>query len=165
MNRDEILDELDRVREELLVVIEQLPEEAVLQPGVMGEWSVADLLAHLVAWESEMVTALLRINQGKTPARLLEAFEDIDGYNARTHEENKGRDLDRIFDDLIGVRVQLEEWLPEFSDQELNDPKLYDWSPELPLWQIIAENSFSHEAQHLPDIQAFAQRWLSRNAD
>jgi len=161
MNRDEILDELDRVREELLVTIEPLPDEALLEPGVMGEWTMADILAHLVAWESEMVTALLRIDQGKTPARLVDAFDDVDGYNALRYEENKGRDLDRIFEDLIGVRVQLEEWLSEFSDKELNDPKRYPWSKGLPLWHIIAENSFRHEEEHLPGIRAFAQRWLA----
>ena len=161
MNRDEILDELDRVREELLVTIEPLPDEALLESGVMGEWTMADILAHLVVWESEMVTALLHIDQGKTPARLLEAFDDVDGYNALRYQENKGRDLDRIFEDLIGVRVQLEEWLSEFGDKELNDPKRYPWSKGLPLWHIIAENSFRHEEEHLPDIRAFVERWLA----
>ena len=159
MNHDEILDELDRVREALLVTIEPLPDVAFLVPGVMGEWTMADILAHLVAWESEMVTALLRIDQGKEPTRLVEAFEDVDGYNASRYQENKGRDLDRIFEDLIGVRVQLEEWLPEFNDKDLNDPKRYSWSPNLPLWHIIAENSFRHEAEHLPDIKAFVDKW------
>jgi len=161
MNRDEILEELDNVREELLVVLEALPDEALLRPGVMDDWSIADILAHLVAWESEMVTALMRIDQGKTPTRLVEAFADIDGYNAKRFQENKGRDLDRIFEDLHGVRVQLEDWLAEIGDKELNDPKRYSWSNDLPLWHIIAENSFRHESEHLPEIRAFAQRWSS----
>ena len=159
MNRDEIFEELDSAREELLVAIEALPDEALLQPGVMPNWSLADILAHIVAWESEMVTALLRIDQGKTPSRLVAAFEDVDGYNAGRFQENKGRDLERIFEDLHGVRVQLEDWLTEFSDHDLTDPKRYSWSKGLPLWHIIAENSFRHEREHLPDIKAFAARW------
>jgi hypothetical protein len=162
MEREEILDELDRVREALLVALETLPDEALIQPGAMGDWSIADILAHLVAWESEMVTALLRIDQGKTPTRLVEAFADVDGYNARLYQENQGRDLDRIFEDLHGVRVQLEDWLSEFSNEDLNDPRRYPWSSDLPLWHIIAENSFRHESEHLPDIEAFAQRWSSQ---
>ena len=159
MNRDQIFEELDKAREELLVVLETLPDEAYFQPGVMGDWCIADILAHLVAWESEMVTALLKIDQGKTPTRLIAAFEDVDGYNARRYQENKGRVLDRIFEDLHGVRVQLEEWLAEFSDRDLTDPERYSWSKGLPLWHIIAENSFRHETEHLPDIKAFAGRW------
>lgn len=163
MNREDLLEELDKVREELLVTLEALPDEALRRPGVMGDWSVADLLAHMVAWESEMVTALLRVDQGKTPARLIAAFDDIDGYNARRYQENKERDLDRIFEDLPGVRIQLEEWLAEFSDSDLNDPERYSWSPGLPLWHIIAENSFRHELEHLPQIKAFAARWAADN--
>lgn len=163
MNRVEILEELDSVREELLVAIEPLPDEAFRRPGVMGDWSLADILAHLVVWESEMVTALLRIDQGKTPTRLIAAFEDVDGYNELRYEENKDRDLDRIFEDLHRVRVQLEEWLPEFTDRDLTDPKRYPWSKGLPLWHIIAENSFRHEREHLPDIKAYVSRWQAES--
>lgn len=165
MNRDEILEELDRTREELLVTIEPLPDEALCQLSTVGEWTIADILAHLVAWESEMVTALLRIDQGKTPTRLIAAFEDVDGYNARRYQENKGRDLDRIFEDLIGVRVQLEEWLMEFDDRELNDPQRYPWSKGLPLWHIVAENSFRHEAEHMPEIRALVARWSANSSE
>ena len=161
MNRDEMLEELDKTREELLVAIEALPDDALRRPGAMDGWSVADLLAHMIAWESEMVTGLLRIDQGKTPTRLIAAFDDIDGYNARRYQENKDRELDRIFEDLRGVRIQLEEWLAEFSDSDLNDPQRYSWSKGLPLWHIIAENSFRHEAEHLPQIKAFVARWTS----
>ena len=66
----------------------------------MGGWSMADILAHLTAWESELVTALMRIDQGKKPSKLLEAYSDIDGYNARRYAENKERELDRIFADF-----------------------------------------------------------------
>jgi hypothetical protein len=165
MNRDELFEALDSAREQLLLAIEALPDEALLQPGVMDEWSIADVLAHLIAWESEMVTGLLRIDQGKTPTRLLAAFSDIDDYNSNRYQENKGRDLGRIFEDLQGVRIQLEDWLAEFSDRDLNDPERYAWSKGLPLWHIIAENSFRHETEHLPDIKAFAARWPAGSGD
>lgn len=147
------------------MAIEELPDEALLEPGVMGEWSVADILAHITAWESEMVTGLMRIKQGKKPTKMLEAFQDVDGYNARRYEENKGRDIERIFDDLQGVRVQLEQWLEEFSEKELTDPQRYDWSAALPLAHIIKENSYGHDAEHLPDIERFAARWLAEHSE
>ncbi len=159
MNRDEILEELDNSRERLLVALEPLPDEALLQPGVMGDWSIADLLDHLTAWESELVTAFMHIDQGKRPIRMLEAFADVDGYNTRRQAENQDRDLDQIFDDLHSVRVQLEQWLEEFSDRDLIDPSRYDWAKGLPLWHIIKENSFGHEAEHLPEIEAFSSNW------
>ena len=92
MNKEEIFEQLDQTRERLLVALEPLPDEAFLQPGVMDSWTMADILAHLTAWESELVTSLQRIKQGKKPARMLAALADVDGYNTLRLEENKGRE-------------------------------------------------------------------------
>lgn len=163
MQATEIHDELDRQRERLLLALEPLPDEALTAPGVMDDWSVADILAHLVAWESELVTCLMHINQGKRPTQMLAAIADVDGYNARRFQENQGRPLDAIFDDLQGVRLQLEQWLEEFSERDLNDLQRYPWAEgRITLAQIIEENSFGHEAEHLPAIEAFAARWPAK---
>jgi hypothetical protein len=159
MEKEEILDQLDSSREQLLVLLEPLSDEALLQPGVMGEWSVADILAHLTAWESELVTALLQIDKGKKPERWLSANADVEGYNAGRYAENKGRDLDRIFADWHNVRLKLEEWLDSFSEDELNNPKRYSWANNHSLVQIIMETSFEHEVEHLPEIASFSTGW------
>lgn len=165
MKISEIQEKLDEQRERLLVALEPLPDEALLEPGAMGEWSVADILAHITAWESELVTGLMRINQGKKPTKMIQAFQDVDGYNGRVYEENKGRDLERIFDDLQGVRVQLEQWLEDFSDRDMTDPNRYSWSEGITLGHIVEENSFGHDEEHLPHIEGFAKRWLAEHGE
>jgi hypothetical protein len=162
MNKEEIFEQLDRTRERLLVALEPLPDEALLEPGVMDSWTMSDILAHLTAWESELVTSLQRINQGKKPARLLAALADVDGYNELRFEENKDRDLNRIFDDLRALRLQLEEWLAIFTDRDLSDPNRYDWSDGHPLWRLVEGNSFGHELQHLPQIEDYSSRWQAK---
>ena len=165
MDAQEIFDQLDNARERLLATIEPLPDESLLAPGAMGDWSIMDILDHLALWESELVTALMQIDRGGAPARLLEAYSDVDAYNARGFAANRGREPDRIFDDLHGVRRQLEGWLEEFDDRDLNDTKRYAWASGKALWEIIEENSFGHEREHLPDIEAFAARWLASHED
>ncbi len=164
MNIDELFEQLDSSRERLLEVLEFLPSEILSEPGAVGEWSVANILAHLVVWESELVTCLMKLDQGKKPKRMLAAIADVDGFNARRFEENKDREIDRIFDDLQSVRVQLEEWLPRFSDRDLNDVNRYKWSDEIALWQIIEANTFGHEGEHLPELEAFVRRWQNEQA-
>lgn len=159
MNGDEIQERLDSSRERLLMILEPLPDDAVNHSGASGEWAIRDILAHLVVWESELVTCLMDLKQGKKPARMLAAIADVDGYNARRYEENKDRNLGQIFDDLRGVRIQLEEWLTRFSNKDLTDGKRYKWTDNLALWQIIEANSFGHEIEHLPDIESFVRRW------
>lgn len=165
MNVDEIYEHLESSRERLLLVLQVLPDDMLSRPGVMEDWSVTDVLTHLVAWESELVTCLMNLDQGKRPSRMLDAIADVDGYNARRYEENKGRDFDRVLDDLRSVRIQLEEWLSRFSDRDLNDGIRYKWSEGVALWQIIEANSFGHEGEHLPDLKAFVRRWQDGQID
>ena len=165
MNKEEILDQLDSTREQMLIQLEPLSDEALVKPGVLGEWSVADILAHLTAWESELVTAMLQIDKGKKPGRWLAANADVEAYNAGRYAENQGRDLDRIFADWHNVRLKLEEWLDSFSEKELSDPKRYRWAKNVSLGKIIMETSFEHEAEHLPEIASFSAEWQASEQD
>lgn len=156
MKREEIEDQLDEVRERLLMALELLPDELLLQKGMLGEWAISDFLVNLVAWESELVTGLMQLQQGKRPQHLLKALADPEAYNQARYQEYSGRDLDRIFDDLQGVRVQLEGWLTEFNDRELNDPNRFPMFKGKPLWQIIQRCSFGREAQRVMLIERIA---------
>ncbi|MDX1688843.1 MAG: DinB family protein [Candidatus Promineifilaceae bacterium] len=165
MDAYDMQDQLDSVRMRLLQALAPLPDEALLQSGVVGEWSIADVLSHFINWEAELITGLMRIDQGKRPARLLQALEDRDAYNAKRVEEMKGRDLDRIFDDLRQVRQQLEGWLEEFSRSDLESTNRYKGLGGRPLWKLIASASFEHEAEHLDEIETFSERWLDEEND
>lgn len=158
-------EQLDDVRVRLLEALAPLPDEALLEENTIGEWSVADVLSHLVNWEAELVTALHKLDQGKSPDALLRATEDRDAFNALHHTEMKGRDLDRIFDDLQGVRSKLEGWIEDFAERGLEDPKRYPALKGMPLWKLIAENSFMHEAQHIKAVEAFSEQWALAHDD
>ena len=158
MNRDELLEQLENSRIQLLELLELIPDDSLVEPGTMGEWSIADILVHLTAWESELVTFLMQLDQGKKPEKWLNALKNIEAYNIQRHRDTQGRDLDRIFDDFHGVRIHLEQWLEEFSDLQLNDPDIYEWTRGRPLWLIIEECSFGHETEHIENIKAFVTR-------
>jgi uncharacterized damage-inducible protein DinB len=160
INGEELADGLDRVRERLLTTVDRLPDEALLAPGTIGQWSVADVLAHLTVWEAELVTGMMKLHEGRKPGRLLQAVDNRDSYNAARHRENQGRNLDRIFDDLFQVRRQLERWLGRFGDRDLTQPGRYKWLPgRQSLADLVAENTFQHEARHLKEIEAYAEQW------
>lgn len=164
----EILDVLDSSRERVLVALEDLPDEALLEARAVtglgsGEYSVADVLALQVAWEAELVTGLMRIDQGKKPEKLLAALAEPAVYDARRYEEFKGRDLDLIFDDLQQVRMQLETWLEIFSERDLTSRKRFDWLRGKSLRELITAVTTTRELAYLPDLEQFAQRWLREN--
>ncbi|HEV7126446.1 MAG TPA: maleylpyruvate isomerase N-terminal domain-containing protein, partial [Ktedonobacterales bacterium] len=46
-----------------------LPDAQLLEPGVMGDWSVKDILAHVTTWEQEALKHLPLIIEGGRPPR------------------------------------------------------------------------------------------------
>lgn len=158
-----ILDKLDSSRERVLAAIEELPDEALLEPQVVGQYSVADLLALQAAWEAELVTGLMRLDQGKKPEQFLAALAQPEAYDARRYAEFKGRDLDRIFEDLQQVRMQLETWLEEFSERDLMSRNRYPWFGGKSLRQVIVMVCAGREADYVADLEWFAAEWLDEH--
>ncbi|MEJ2748682.1 MAG: ClbS/DfsB family four-helix bundle protein [Anaerolineae bacterium] len=158
-----ILDLLDGSRERVLAAIEALPDEALLAEKAVGRYSVADVLALQVAWEAELVTGLMRLDQGKKPEKLLAALAEPEAYDARRYEDYRGRALDLIFDDLQQVRMQLEAWLEEFSERDLMNRQRFQWLGGKSLKQVLTAVSSDRELAYAPDLERFARQWLDEH--
>ena len=156
---EDLLDNLDAARERTLMALEMLPDEALVAPGVIGRWSIADLLSILTAWDAEVVTGLLRLQGRKPPEKLLAALANPDFYNAARYQDAQGRDLEVIFNDFQAARMHLEEWLSELSERALTDPRHYKALGGQPLGRVIARATYEHEARYLPFLTTYADRW------
>lgn len=156
---DDLLDRLFQSRERLLMALETLPDEALWQPDVMGDWSIVDLLNVLTAWESELVTAMMRLEKGQKPEKLLAALADREAFQARVVAQGRERDLDAVFDDLQGARMHLEEWLEFFTERQLTNPKQFKWFNGKALAQVVEAYSTAYEREYLLGLEAFAQAW------
>jgi len=148
---ENIQENLIHSRERFLIAIEALSDEELVQAGVVGQISIADLMAAMTAAEAELVTGLMRIDQGKKPTKLLETLK-----RPFTIPPAVDRDLDPIFDDFLRVRRQLETWIEEFSNKALNDPKKYSWLNGRTLGLTIARMSYENENRYAPFVERFA---------
>ena len=161
---EQLLDKLDETRETLLMALEDLPDEAFAEPNAIGNWSVQDLLANITAWEAELVTGLMRLKQGKKPDQLLAALDDMDAYDQARFAENVERPLETTFNDFQKVRMELETWLEEFTDQELTRPRQFKWFRRESLAQIIERLTITRERPFAIKVAVFAEQWLKREA-
>ena len=50
-SKNDLLATIDKERGALEVFLESLAPELMVEPGVVGEWPVKDVLAHLIEWE------------------------------------------------------------------------------------------------------------------
>lgn len=75
---------LDQGRAALLAAIKDLPDDVLERKGVVGAWSIKNVLGHLVAWESAVTEFLPeRVATGARPAIFAVIGDDEDGWNAR----------------------------------------------------------------------------------
>lgn len=155
MTRDEILDALEDGREELIEAIEGLTDEQMQEPGVVGDWSIKDILFHLSMWEAELVRLLWQAAQGETPTSMHFTQVDVDQTNAAWALKSAERSLEQVFADFEAVRKQTVRRVMAFSDQDLADPQRYPWLDSRPLWEWIASDSFEHEREHTAEILAW----------
>jgi hypothetical protein len=153
MTQDEILDALEDERENFLETIDELSDETLIEPGVVGDWSIKDILFHICMWEAELVKLLWQAAQGLPPSVVFFSGLSVDEINAAWTAEGQARTYDQVWDDFQAVRKQTVRRLSAFSDKDLNDPVRYPWLKDHPLWDWIAENSFAHEKEHTGQIK------------
>lgn len=158
MKKAEILAALEQSREQLLDSIEGLTPEEMQQPGVAGEWSIKDLLAHLARWEAELVRLLWQAGSGQEPSAIHFSGVSVDETNARWFQESRARPLAQVLEDFHGVRNQTVRRVEAFSERDLSDGQRYAWLEGRPLWQWIAGDSFEHEAEHEQQVRAWRER-------
>ena len=158
MTRDEVVAALKDSRAQMEAALAGLSAAQMVDPGVVGDWSVKDLLSHLTVWEAEMVTALARSRQGKTPALSGWTEAEVDALNAKWYKENKNRPLDPVLADFHGVRKQTLRQVEALSDKELAAPAA--WLKNRALFEFIKGDSFEHEAEHMAQIKEWRRRKL-----
>ena len=157
VDKQSLLAELEAARNDLLDTLEGLPPDKMQITGVVGFWSVKDVLAHLVAWESETVTALNQAQNKRVPSIM--NIDDIDGWNDQQYERNARRSLEAILDDFEGVHKMLFKMLSDFDETRLFDVRQYRWMEGEPLAYLIEENVTLHEREHAESIRV----WRSEN--
>lgn len=126
MNREQLLEKLDKAWLEVKASYAGLPDEQLTKIGVTEEWSVKDVLAHLTIWEEEALKYLPLIIEGGRPPRYL-TYGGIDAFNAQTIEKKR--------------RLALSEILRQFDDIH---QRLIDYLQTVPEEQFTQETRFRH---------------------
>jgi len=160
MDKTTFLNTLESEHARWEALLGQIKAEWMTQPDVPGYMSIKDLIAHITWYEREMVNLIeTRVLAGSELWNL-----PTDEQNLAIYEENRERPLADVLADAQQVYEQLVNAVETLSDEDLNDPTRFrdmfaDWIP----WKLIAENSYEHYEQHIPDLQAWLTEQTSKD--
>ena len=146
MKRDELTDALEAARAKLDAALDGLSAEELTALGPVGDWSVKDLLAHVTAWDVDLLTNLGKVKRGLKPGRTQWNKALIQAQNEAWHTELRDRPLERVLADYDGVHAQVLKAVQGLSDQELESPA--DWLGGKPLYQYFVDHIVTHEDEH-----------------
>lgn len=156
MERNSLLEMIYAGRTRLESVLQKLSPEQFVDPSLPGEWSMKDLLAHLGWWEQHVQDMYRDSVAGKDPRTIFTA-EDIDHLNARIWEQYHTWDLDMVQKFERGAYDGLLTLIETAPDENLFDPKRFDWTEGQPFVVWIAGNTYGHYDEHWNDIERLMQ--------
>ncbi len=115
-------------------------------PGTMGEWSVKDILQHLVDWEQRWIRwyeAGKRMEKVVTPEPGYN-WRQMGVLNERCRQKHKNRLLAEVIHDFHASYRQILEVIMKIPEEEMLALHRYPWTGKLPLIAWIAGNTCDH---------------------
>ena len=141
-------------------LIAGLSEQQRQMPGVNGDWSVKDHIAHLTFWERVNLLEILKaIEQGTSwtdPG--LESTEEVrDKTNQQVYLQNKNRSLADVLSEFQTTHQQVMEYLEKLSEEELKTP--YEWLGGYTIITWLSEPN-----GHYDEHEQYIRDWLARQS-
>lgn len=150
MSKERVLRQLDAEWSALNESYADLAQAELTKPGVVGEWSLKDILGHITTWEEEALKHLPLIKRGGTPPRYSALYGGIHAFNAQSIATKRTFPLSKI-------RKQMDE----------THRKLIDYIRKTPETQLIRETRFrrrlkqdtwEHYAKHAVAIRKWREK-------
>ncbi len=151
MNREQLLKKIDTPWAALRASYAGLNEAQLAQPGVTGDWSVIDILAHVSAWENEALTHLPHILEGKRPPKYSDLYGGIDAFNALKVRESRAVSPAEVLTRVEATHRQLVDYLESAPAEQL--------ATETRFRRRIRLDTYSHYPIHTQGIR----EWRAHN--
>lgn len=145
--RAETLATLTAGQAELRAAIAGLPEERMTVP-VAGEWSAANILAHIAAWNDLAARDLGRATQGRVPMLADFRMEELDDWNAALM---RGR---RLFPPAQALAELEDAWRELRSALEQLPEGMF---AENALVQGVCQIGIDHTIEHAAELRQWRQ--------
>ncbi len=144
--KPQILSESQKERQALEKFLSTLTPEQMEQPGMLGEWSAKDVLAHLYEWEQMVLSWLAAGQRGETPPVPAEGYKwnQLPALN----EEIRGKHMSRSLDEMQKLYresyEQIMDTIDKLSEEDLFTLGLYPWMNKNTLAAYFVSCTSSH---------------------
>lgn len=118
MKKQQLIDRLEQAWAAFQESYAGMSEAQLTKPGVAGDWSVKDILAHVSWWEAESLQHLPLILQGERPPRYSQLYGGIDAFNAMMTGQWRQRSLAEVLVQLEDTHRRLMAYLESVPEEQ-----------------------------------------------
>lgn len=130
-----------------------LAEAQCLEPGLEADWSLKDVIAHVVSWESWMCANLATAVAGDIPVTP-QSDDDVNRMNAEFTAANSAKSLAQVLAEFAANEEKISKAITAVPAEALLQPDYFPWRNGLPLSWMVGGNTFGHYREHAEFIVA-----------
>ncbi|NDJ52889.1 MAG: ClbS/DfsB family four-helix bundle protein [Chloroflexi bacterium] len=145
-SKDELLQDIHDRYAALHKELDKLSPQQMIDPGVVGEWSVKDVLAHLFAWQ-QMCLGWYRTGlAGETPKTPTEKYtwRQTPELNQEIYETYRAHPLADVQRDFEASHRETVTLIEGISNADLFNKKVYAWPKSTTLGSYFISATCSH---------------------
>ncbi len=150
MNRQQLLNRLDTAWVAFQESYAGLSSARLMEPGVAGDWSVKDIIAHVTWWEEEALRHLPLIIAGGRPPRYSVVYGGIDAFNAMMTERKRDVSLSHVLMQQDDTHRRLIEFIQSVPEHQ--------FTRETRFRRRLRLDTYSHYPIHTKAIREWRQR-------
>jgi hypothetical protein len=158
MTKARLLEILRAKRAAWDALLARVPAARMTEPGVAGEWSVKDIIAHLThytRWLGDRMHEQLRGESYNPNAMDAMHWEE---RNPLVFAQNRDRPLAAILAEDKAAFQRLLAAVEAHSEAFLVEPQHFEGAPgPVRVWQMLRGDVYDHYGEHIPSIE----HWLA----
>jgi hypothetical protein len=152
ITRAQLIGMIQCARADWETLLAGIPQAWMTEPGVAGEWSIKDIVAHIAWGERESLEVMQA--HALVGSELWQLPEDE--RNAAVFEHNRGRELHEVLADSHQLFRRYLDAIGALSEEDLDDPSRFAGMPEgWRPWRILYDPG--HYKAHADSIRT----WLA----
>src|ERR1700730_10557576 len=154
MDKQQLLIHLEKAWTAIKESYASLSDSQLTEHGVMGNWSVKDILAHVTTWEEEALKYLPLIITGGRPPRYTR-YGGIDAFNAQMTEQKQGVALSDVLRHLDETHHRLIDYIRSVPEEH--------FIQETRFRHRLRLDTYSHYPKHAKAIREWREREIIQN--
>ncbi len=144
-------------RERLKAAFEGLSDEQMAQPGVCGDWSARDILAHVAAWDRATAEAFRMMLKGERPRLLDLEDEEIEAFNMEHHTQTLTSSVAEVGAEFDAAREDMVSVLKDTDNTAMFAPAPGEEHADLSIASCISVQ-IAHDEEHAEMIEEWREQ-------